>query len=131
MCIGELMKDEFLLCGECKSVLQRLPGTVSFAVEDPGLKPLEAGSQDASKEKHVPVVRVDGPDVAVEVGSVPHPMAEEHHILWVMLRTDRGFLCRALSPGEPAAARFTVQRGEKPVCVYEMCNVHGLWKKDL
>ena len=50
------------------------------------MEELTAGSTDAAQEKHVPQVKVDGCDVTVEVGSVHHPMSEEHlsliHILY-------------------------------------------------
>lgn len=123
------MNDEFLLCGECKSVLHKLPGTVPAA--EGGMKPLEAGVTDGAKEKHIPVVSVSGVNVSVQVGSVAHPMTDEHFILWIMLRTDKGFLYRVLVPGEEPTARFSIQKDEKPLCVYEMCNIHGLWKKEL
>ncbi len=125
------MKDEFMLCNECKVVLQKIPGVVLTVDENKGLKILEAGVVDASKEKHVPAVTVEGQNVTVQVGSVLHPMEEKHYILWIMLRTNKGFMYRLLKPGENPSACFTMQKDEKPLCVYEMCNVHGLWKKEL
>ena len=125
------MKDEFMLCNECKVVLQKIPGQVSSVTGDKGFVVLEAGVVDASKEKHVPSVTVDGQNVIVQVGSVLHPMEEKHYILWIMLRTDKGFMYRLLKPGENPNATFTMQKDEKPLCVYEMCNIHGLWKKEL
>ena len=41
---------------------------------------LVADSQDAALEKHVPAVEVEGNKVIVNVGSVDHPMLEEHWI---------------------------------------------------
>ncbi len=126
------MKDEFMLCGECKSVLQKLPGEVLYVADaGKGLETLQAGVVEASKEKHIPVVHVNDSQVIVEVGSVAHPMVSEHYILWIMLRTDKGFMYRILTPGEPAAAVFDIQPDEKPLRAYEMCNVHGLWKKEI
>ena len=53
---------------------------------------LVAGSQDAALEKHVPAVEVEGNKVVVNVGSVDHPMLEEHWIQFICLVTDKG--CR-------------------------------------
>ena len=125
------MKDEFMLCNECKTVLQKIPGKVVSVSDTKGLEVLEAGVVDASKEKHVPSVTVDGQNVIVQVGSVSHPMEEKHYILWIMLRTNKGFMYRLLKPGEKPNACFTMQKDEKPLFVYEMCNVHGLWKKEI
>ncbi|MBO5136867.1 MAG: desulfoferrodoxin [Spirochaetaceae bacterium] len=123
------MKDEFIICGDCKSVLHKLPGTVSNAKS--GMNILEAGVTDGAKEKHIPVVKVEGNNVTVKVGSMAHPMTQEHYILWIMLRTDKGFMYRILEPNQEAVACFTLQENEKPLTVYEMCNIHGLWKTEL
>ena len=91
---------------------------------------LVANTVDASQEKHVPVVTVDGDTVTVKVGAVPHPMLEEHYIMWVYLRTEKGGQRKCLKPGAEPAAVFKVI-DDKPVAVYEYCNIHGLWKADV
>ena len=48
-----------------------------------------ANTTDAAQEKHVPVVEKDGDKVKVTVGSVEHPMAEEHYIEWICLERKR------------------------------------------
>ena len=95
------------------------------------MRALEANTTDAAQEKHVPVVEVNGSLVTVTVGSVAHPMLEEHHIAWIALETDQGMQRKVLAPtGEPKAV-FALTEGEKPVAAYEYCNLHGLWKKEL
>lgn len=91
---------------------------------------LVPGSVDAAAEKHVPVIRVEGDTVTVSVGSVAHPMAEEHFIEWIYLQTERGGQRRCLAPGEAPEATFALA-GEKPVAAYAYCNLHGLWKADV
>ena len=88
------------------------------------------GTVEASVEKHLPVVTVDGDKVKVEVGSVAHPMAEEHSILWVYLQTDKGGQLKYLEVGKEPAVSFSVV-DEKPVAVYAYCNLHGLWKAEV
>lgn len=85
------------------------------------------GTTDAAKEKHVPVVEVEGNKVIVKVGEVEHPMIEKHHISWVILETNKGY--HKIKPevdGKPIA-EFLLTEGEKPVIAYEYCNLHGLF----
>lgn len=88
------------------------------------------GTTDAAVEKHVPVVSIDGNIVTVKVGEVEHPMVEEHFIQWVYLQTDRGGQRKCLKPGEKPEVKFALC-DEKPVAVFEYCNLHGLWKADI
>ena len=48
-------------------------------------------STDAAQEKHVPVVSKKCKTVKVDVGSVAHPMTEEHLIEWVAVETEKGY----------------------------------------
>ena len=91
---------------------------------------LKAGVVEASREKHIPVARIEGDRVFVEVGSVEHPMSEEHSILWVYLETDAGIQRKALEPGKAPRAEFALG-GEKPIAVYAYCNLPGLWKSEI
>ena len=91
---------------------------------------LEAGTVEASHEKHIPVVTVDGDKVKVVVGSVLHPMSEEHSIEWVYLQTDKGGQRKELSPSDAPEVTFALF-DEKPVAVFAYCNLHGLWKTEL
>lgn len=91
---------------------------------------LVAGSTDAAVEKHVPVVDVKSNSVEVSVGSVMHPMEEEHYIMWIYLETNRGGQIKYLNPGEDAMSTFLLN-DEKPKVVYAYCNLHGLWKKEI
>ena len=88
------------------------------------------GSVDAAQEKHVPVIQVEGDKVTVSVGSVAHPMAEEHFIGWIYLQTEHGGQRKALKPGEEPKAVFALA-GDKPVAAYAYCNLHGLWKANV
>ena len=85
----------------------------------------------AAVEKHVPVVEIVDGKVIVTVGEVAHPMAPEHYIEWIAISTDRGNQRKMLEPGDEPKACFCLAEGEKAVAVYEYCNLHGLWKKEL
>ena len=92
---------------------------------------LEANTFDAAAEKHVPVATVDGNTVTVKVGSVEHPMTEEHYIQFIILETSDGYQKKDLAPGDAPCAEFVLADGQKPVCAYAYCNLHGLWKADI
>ena len=80
------------------------------------------------QKKHVPAAAVEGNLVTVQVGSVEHPMLEEHHIEFVAVETNQGSQIKYLKPGEKPRAQFVLANGESLVAVYEYCNLHGLWK---
>ena len=89
-----------------------------------------AGSIDASKEKHVPVIEVRGNEVIVTVGSVAHPMEENHYIEWISLETKQGNQRKALKAGEKPQAKFALCADDEPIAAYAYCNLHGLWKAE-
>lgn len=89
---------------------------------------LVPGTVDAALEKHVPVVDVQGSNVLVKVGSVTHPMLDEHYIQFIAVETNIGSQIKYLKPGQAPEAAFVLAEGEEVVAVYEYCNLHGLWK---
>ena len=46
-------------------------------------------------EKHRPVVNEEDDGATIKIGSIPHPMLEEHYIEWVEVITE-GKICRYL-----------------------------------
>ncbi|MDO4834772.1 MAG: desulfoferrodoxin family protein [Bacillota bacterium] len=88
------------------------------------------GTTDAAQEKHVPVFEVEGNKVSVKIGSVEHPMLEEHYIEWVAIETEKGVQRKVLKPGEAPAVEFALTDDDKLIAVYEHCNLHGLWKAE-
>ena len=95
------------------------------------MRELKANTTDAAQEKHVPEVSVEGNLVKVKVGSVEHPMTEEHFIEFIILETEKGLEVKKLTPADKPEAVFAVAEGDKAVAVYEYCNLHGLWKVEL
>lgn len=111
-------------------------GNIIAYAEHPGCdvmccgKPMEEivpGITDAAVEKHVPVVSKDGDTVKVSVGSVYHPMLEEHYIKWVALETVSGVQFKTLKPGTDPVVSFSLLPGEEVVSCVAYCNLHGLW----
>jgi superoxide reductase len=126
-----MKRATFYECSECKSLALKVndaEGVLSCCG-----KPMVAvapNTTDAAQEKHVPAVSLENGTLHVEVGSVAHPMDEDHFIQWVYVVTDQGLMARCFTPGQPAVADFELA-GQKPISVFEYCNKHGLWKADL
>ena len=111
-------------CEACnKTILSKEPLNMQ------GWKELVPGSVDASMEKHVPVVAQEGDMISVNVGSVTHPMSEEHLIEWIAVETEKGYQVKYLKASDTPIATFRLTDEDKAVAVYAYCNLHGLWRK--
>jgi superoxide reductase len=114
-------------CGNIVEVLHEGGGTLVCCGEDMTLMEVKTETQEG-KEKHVPVVEKTDSGVRVKVGSVPHPMLDEHYIEWIQIVTDSKVLRKFLKPGEAAEAEFEL--AEEIAYAREYCNMHGLWIKE-
>ncbi len=122
------MKQRFLKCNHC--------GNIVAMVEDKGVPVMCCGQKmaeiipgtvEASREKHIPVYKVEGNKVFVTIGSVEHPMVAEHYIEWVSLQTKFGNQRKLLSAGNAPTVCFALCEGDEVEAVYAYCNLHGLW----
>ncbi len=119
---------KFYHCKHCGNVVVHLfDSGVPVVCCGEQMQALEAGTVDASKEKHVPVIESKNGVVTVKVGAVAHPMEEKHYIPFVVLETSAGYQVRQLKPGDAPEAAFALGEGEQAVAAYEYCNLHGLW----
>ena len=127
-----MSETKFFICEHCGNIIGKIHDTgVPVVCCGQKMTQLIPGTVDASLEKHVPVPTVEGNTVKVEIGAVAHPMVEEHYITWVYLQTTTGGQRKNLQPGQAPVATFALTPDEKPVAVYEYCNLHGLWKADI
>ena len=125
------MESKFFICEKCGNIIGMIePSGVPVVCCGQKMTRLEAGVVEASREKHIPVVTVEGDTVKVSVGSVEHPMTAEHYISWVYLETDKGGQRKALTPDSASSVVFALA-DEKPLAVYAYCNLHGLWKAEI
>ena len=123
-----MSNTKYYICEKCGNLIEKIDDSgVPVVCCGQKMTPVVAGSVEASREKHIPVATIEDGVVRVVVGSVEHPMAEEHSILWVELKTDRGIQRKNLEVGKPPVAIFALAN-EKPIEVYAYCNLHGLWK---
>lgn len=124
-------EEKFFVCKHCGNIVQLIDNKgVPIVCCGEKMTELVANTVEASFEKHLPVVNVDGNKIEVSVGSVPHPMEDVHHICFIYVKTKNGGQLKKLAVNGEAKAVFTFVEDE-PVSVYEYCNLHGLWKTDL
>ena len=126
-----MSKNKFYFCRHCGNLVGMIHDAgVPVVCCGEKMEALVPNTVEASGEKHIPAVTVDGKKLVVNVGSVDHPMAPEHFIEWVYVETEKGGLRKALKPGEAPNVTFCLG-DDKAVAVYAYCNLHGLWKVDL
>ena len=123
--------NKFYICEHCGNLIGMIHDAgVPMMCCGQKMTKLEPGVIEASHEKHIPVVTVEDNIVTVTIGSVEHPMVEEHHIVWVYLQTDGGGQRKCLEVGKAPTVTFSLAN-EKPIAAYAYCNLHGLWKKEI
>lgn len=96
-----------------------------------GFSILDSSTAEGAGEKHLPVVEKDGDKITVSVGSVFHPMTQEHSIGWIYLETKKGGQFVKLSPDDQPTAEFVVAKSDEAVAAYAYCNLHGFWKTEI
>jgi len=126
-----MSQAKFFICRHC--------GNLAGLIKDSGvpmvccgenMEALVPNTEDASQEKHVPAVIVEGDLIKVSVGSAAHPMLDAHYIEWIYVQTEKGGQRKALKPGDAPEAVFALA-DDKAVAVYAYCNMHGLWMTEL
>jgi len=123
-----MSNQKFFKCDHC--------GNLSVLVIDKGVPVVCCGQKmtglvpnttEAAAEKHLPALTVSVSDLSVQVGSVPHPMEEAHHISFVYVQTEHGGQRKWFATGAEPKCEFKFA-DDKPVAVYAYCNLHGLWE---
>lgn len=116
------------ICGNFVSMIKESGAPMSCCGQN--MTELIPGTSDGAAEKHVPVFKIEGNKVIVNVGSVDHPMAPEHFIEWIAVETKKGAQRKVLEPGSAPCAEFLLTDDDSVVAVYAYCNLHGLWKAE-
>ena len=124
-------KQKFFLCESCGNMVGVIDdGGVPLVCCGDDMTELVPNSVEASGEKHLPDVSVSGDTVNVQVGSVAHPMEDDHYISFIYLETECGGQRKALNPGNAPKASFALF-DDKAIAVYAYCNLHGLWVTEI
>ena len=112
------------ICGNIIEVLHAGAGELICCGQPMEL--LNEKTEDAGQEKHTPIIKKTEQGVKVKVGSIPHPMEENHYIEWIEIIADNKVYRKFLQPGDKPEAEFEIKAKEISARAY--CNIHGLWK---
>ncbi len=123
--INQIWKCE--VCGNIIEILHEGADSL-VCCKQPMVLQEEHGKSQEGKEKHVPIIEKDAEGIVVKIGSVLHPMDEEHYIEWIEISTEKGSSKKFLKPGEEPVAKFPVKVDVSEISARAYCNLHGLWK---
>jgi len=122
-----IVRNQIYKCNVCGNIIEVLHvGGGQLVCCGQPMELFEGKTEDVGREKHVPVIERTKKGVKVKVGSVPHPMEEEHYIEWIEIIADGRVYRKFLNPGDKPEAEFEI-KAEK-IEAREYCNIHGLWK---
>ncbi len=128
--MGDVKLLQVYRCEKCGNIVEVLhAGAPALVCCGEPMKLLEEQTADAATEKHVPVVESKRERMLVKVGSVAHPMNEDHYIEWIEVIAGDQAYREFLKPGEVPQAEFPAMKG--PLTVREYCSIHGLWKAEV
>ena len=123
------MERKFYICEHCGNVIIKVKDKkVPVVCCGEKMEELIPGTIDASLEKHVPIYNIENNKIAINVGSVEHPMTEEHFIEFVYVQTNFGEQVKFLKPNQKPIISFNLDENETVESVFAYCNLHGLWK---
>ena len=111
------------ICGNIVEVLDEGAGEL-VCCGQPMLLLQEKTEESEIAEKHIPVFSKTKNGFEVKVGEVPHPMSEEHHIVFVEAFGQNERCIKYLSVNQEPKVEFL--QGDI-LFVREYCNIHGLW----
>ena len=115
------------ICGNVASVIEAHEGNLVCCGKEMKLLE-EKTSEQEGNEKHVPLIEKFEGGVRVKVGSMPHPMEENHYIeLIQIIKDDEIVIGKRLKPGDEPVAEFCFAN-TKGLKARTLCNIHGLWK---
>lgn len=112
------------VCGNIVEVLHTGVGELVCCAQP--MRLIKENTEDATQEKHIPVIEKTETGIKVKVGEIAHPMDENHYIEWIEVLADEKVYRKYLKPGEEPEAEFPIT--SESIEVREYCNLHGLWK---
>lgn len=112
------------ICGNIVSIYHEAKGTLVCCGQDMSLE--KENIIEASTEKHIPVIEKTDTNIIVKVGSINHPMEDEHYIEWIEVEVDKKIIKKFLSPQDQPL--LTIEDPNVNISkASAYCNLHGLW----
>jgi len=117
-------------CNICGNIVEVLHiGTGRLVCCGQQMQLLEEKTSDLGHEKHVPTIEKTDKGVKVKVGSVSHPMEENHCIEWIEVVAGGRVYRKVLKPGDKAEAEFNIDlENIDEIGARDYCSIHGLWE---
>lgn len=118
-------------CEICGNIIEIIhPGAGDLVCCGQSMDLLTEQKDEMLHEKHKPVITFEGETKTIRVGSIPHPMEEEHYIMFIeAISPDKKYLKRKyLHPHEEPELQLKC-KCEK-IIARELCNIHGLWRAE-
>ncbi len=120
-------KMEVYKCAVCGNIVEVLHGGKGQLVCcNKPMQLMAENTVDAAREKHVPVVEKTADGFLVKVGTVAHPMTDDHYIEFIELHAGSKIYRQFLQPGDAPQTSFASGAAEASARAY--CNLHGLWR---
>lgn len=126
-----IKKKSVYKCSKCGNLLEAVwNGNPTPSCCGQLMDELVPNTVEASKEKHIPVISVNGKTVTVSVGEVAHPMAADHYILFIeLLVGNKVYRLDLPENGKEAKAEFCICHEEgEALTARAYCNLHGFWQ---
>ncbi len=103
------------------------------------LRPKDPNNLSELEQKHWPQIEAVNPRIGtkfvvkVKVGMIPHPMTEEHQIVYIeVFYGNKPVGKKFLKPGDAPEAEFTIDATDaQKIRAQEFCNLHGLWENEI
>lgn len=125
-------RQKFYVCKHCGNIIGLINNAgVPLICCGEKMTELVPNTTDAAVEKHVPVIKIHENIITVGIGSIPHPMTEEHHISWVYIQTEKGGQRKNLDVNDKPSVTFALTEDDKLEMVFAYCNLHGLWMAEI
>jgi superoxide reductase len=120
--------NDIYKCEICGNIIESVHGgNESLFCCGQAMKKMEPQSGPDGQEKHLPVIEKSGNKIIVKIGSIPHPMIEEHFIEWIEIICGNKVQRTFLHPNDEPVAEFVVADINESITARAYCNIHGLW----
>ena len=118
------------ICGNIVEVVASGVGELVCCGEVMELLKEHTKAEEMLQEKHIPFVNRTESGFDIKIGTIPHPMTDEHYIMFIEANSpDKRYVKRKyLYPGESPEMELKCVCDE--ITVREYCNIHGLWTTD-
>jgi len=122
-------QNQIYRCNICGNIVEVLhEGKGQLVCCDQPMELLMEKTEDKGLEKHVPVIEKTNTGIKVKVGSILHPMEQDHYIEWIEIIADRKVYKKFLKPEDKPEGEFNIDKKAEEIQAREYCNLHGLWK---